>query len=128
EDLERRVGTRTREVRRLSIAVVETGRREQARIAQLLHDHLQQLLYGARMRLGLLDPADEDVRAVDGILGDAIQATRTLAVELAPPVLREEGLPAALGWLGRHVERVNGLRVAVEADGAAAHAPRHVQD
>lgn len=125
-DLERRVAARTREVRRLSIAVVETERREQARIAQLLHDHLQQLLHGARFRLGFLD--GDDARAVDGILADAIEAARTLAVELAPPVLREEGLPAALAWLGRHVERVNGLRVAVEADPEAACAPRHIQD
>ncbi len=128
-DLERRVEARTREVRRLSAALVETQRREQARIAQLLHDHLQQLLYGARMRLrSVSDAAPDDVQAVDTILVNAIQATRTLAAELAPPVLREEGLGAALCWLSGHIEEVHGLRVAAEVDEGVPVVPRHVQD
>ena len=129
-DLERRVERRTRQVRRLSVAAAEAERREQARIAQLLHDHLQQLLYGARMRLGLL-PRTDDIHAVDGILTDAIQATRTLVAELAPPVLREDGLPAALDWLAVHTERVHRLRVEVDAEvDASAHGdiPNHVRD
>src|SRR5690606_12899495 len=126
---ERRVEARTREVRRLSAALVETQRREQARIAQLLHDHLQQLLYGARMRLrSVSDAAPDDVQAVDTILVNAIQATRTLAAELAPPALREEGLGAALCWLSGHIEGVHGLRVAAEVDEGVPVVPRHVQD
>jgi signal transduction histidine kinase len=41
----------------------------------------------------------ELMKEVDAVLSDALQYTRTLVTQLSPPVLRDQGLPAALKWL-----------------------------
>lgn len=95
--------------------------RERQRLAAELHDHLQQLLVLAKLRIGqgkLLAapiPACADVmKQVDQVLADALTYTRTLVAELSPPVLHEFGLPAALRWLGEFMRRY-GLAVQVDA-------------
>jgi signal transduction histidine kinase len=97
---------------------------ERRRIAQILHDDLQQLLYAIRMRItnvGVdLAGADalvkQQIQEVDSWLTDAIRITRRLTVELSPPMLKEEGLVDALGWLATQMAEDNDLRVAILAE------------
>lgn len=127
QELEHRVEQRTRQVRRLSESMSMAEQRERERLSRLLHDDLQQLLYGTQMRMTLvqdrLDADDLDgvrratTRALEN-LDEAIRRTRQLTVDLTPPFLRGEGLADALEWLRSQMGELHGLEVAIDsADG-----------
>lgn len=118
------------QLRRLALELTAAEQCERKRLAAMIHDHLQQLLVAARMRVGLLthDAADPAlVRGTDQLLGEALQATRTLTAELRPPVLYEGGLLAALRWLAERMERQHALRLEVRTDPAAEPADEQVR-
>lgn len=123
--LEARIAERTRQLRALANQLTETERRERTRLAQVLHDHLQQLLVAARMQLATLargaDPFQHKraVAEAMAILQDALEASRSLAVELSPPVLAQAGLVGALEWLGARMQSQHGLSIQLQADTAA---------
>jgi PAS domain S-box-containing protein len=138
ETLEERVDERTRQVRRLSAALTQTEEKERRRIADLLHDHVQQLIYGANMLVGtvkryvsqLTEPnegleghqakLEEALEELQGLLEQAGQDTRSLSAELSPPVAAGKDLPGALDWLAGHMQKHYGLTVEVDlADGFA---------
>ncbi|MEX0741718.1 MAG: histidine kinase, partial [Phycisphaeraceae bacterium] len=99
--------------------------RQRRAIARALHDHLQQLLVAARLKIGRLkrDDQPEPARAVatdvDALLNEAITYTRTLTVELSPSVLYSDGLVAALHALVSQVLQRYNLNVTVQADAEA---------
>lgn len=116
ETLEDRVEARTAQTRRLALALTTAEQRERARVSQLLHDHVQQLIHGSRIWAETLidrqdDSPPEALERLMELLEEAIEAVRSLSVELSPPVLREEGLGAALQWLGSHVAKVHDLQL-----------------
>jgi signal transduction histidine kinase len=102
--------------------LTQTEHRERRRLAQMLHDDLQQLLVAAKMHLNLIPvvPGREDVRQglkdVDNLLAQAVQSARSLTVELSPPILFEQRLVVAFGWLARHMQEKYGLEVTVHED------------
>jgi len=120
QHLEARVAQRTDQVRALSSALTLAEQWERRRISQVLHDHLQQLLYGLQMRtqmltqdLGAIEQSElmTQLNELTELLNQAIVATRTLTVELNPPVLEGEGLDQGLRWLVHHVQETYGLNV-----------------
>jgi signal transduction histidine kinase len=132
ETLERRVAERTREaveraqkLRLLSaqLSLAEEG--ERRRIAEMLHEDLQQLLVAARMQLGALCKTqgaaqrEPIARELADLLGRSFQLTKSLSVELAPPVLYEHGLAAALEWFAAETRKNYNIEVTVEADSSA---------
>lgn len=134
-ELEQRVRERTVELRRradqlarLTSELTLAEQRERRRLAQVLHDHLQQLLVGANFGLQVLlrrvsDEQTQAVSDVQGLINEAISASRSLTVELSPPILHEAGLAAGLEWLARWMEEKHGLRVVLRAD-EEAHTDR----
>jgi PAS domain S-box-containing protein len=130
-DLERRVAERTEvaeqraaQLQALAFELTQAEQRERRRLAQLLHDHLQQLLVGAKFNINVLrgrtrsKPIVQMAGLVSDLLDEAVKASRSLTVELSPPILYDGGLVAALGWLGRQLHEKQGLTVRVETDGA----------
>jgi len=124
ESLERRVAERTaaaekraHELRQLVEELGHTEQRTRVSLAQILHDHLQQLLVAAKFRVRGLQyvrsPADlaEQTRQLEGLINDAIDEARSVAVGLSPPILQERGLAAGLEWLCRQFEEGHGLTV-----------------
>lgn len=114
-----------RQIRELASAVTLAEQRERKRVAQMLHDHIQQLLYGIQMRLHLLNSdlgnnapelVTQNLNESKRLLDDAISATRSLSVDLSPPMLHDEGMDVALKWLAAHMERVHGLSVDLRID------------
>lgn len=72
-------------------------------MSRILHDEFQQVLVSAKMGVEALDLLDEDARKQETkrlteILSDLIVNSRSLAVDLSPPVLSET-LGRALEWL-----------------------------
>lgn len=124
ETLEQRVAQRTQEVRDLAESLSTAEQEERQRIAQVLHDDLQQLLYGIqlkvafaldRMKKGEVDVALERGKRTIELLDQAITRTRQLTVDLNPPLFEEEGLLGALEWLRSQMRDLHGLEVAIFA-------------
>jgi light-regulated signal transduction histidine kinase (bacteriophytochrome) len=122
EELERRVGERTAQLRSLASDLEAAEDRERRQIARDLHDDLGQTLAAARIRLAALcDDQCGEVQAkaneVGALIDAASRSIRSLAAQLAPAVLNELGITAALDWLGEEIERTFGLKVSVRDDG-----------
>ena len=115
---------RTAQLRRLASDLTLAEQRAREQLARTLHDHLQQLLFSATLKLDRLSTNDSDrppaaaelLSRAKNDLTEAIAASRSLAVELFPPVLHEGGLPAALSWLTGWMKDKYGLIVDLAAD------------
>lgn len=122
QELERRVAQRTEQLRVLASDLEAAEERERRQIARDLHDDLGQTLAAARIRLATLcDDGRADVqgraREVGTLIDEASRSIRSLAAQLAPAVLNELGITAALEWLGEEIERTFALSVTVIDDG-----------
>lgn len=126
EKLEIRVQERTQQVRELAMKLALAEQAERKRVSQIIHDHVQQMLYAVQWRIHLMslnmDPGkraqnEAHFEDVDRLLNQAIHAARTLTVELSPPVLQNEGLPEAIRWLGAQMKEMHDLTVSIEFEG-----------
>ncbi len=112
---------RAEQLRALTLELTEAESRERRRLAQLLHDEFQQLVSAAKLKAGLVRGRMEDesqttmMKQIEGLLDQAIQASRSLVTELTPPLLHDAGLTPALQWLARRMERDQNLKVEIEA-------------
>lgn len=129
ETLEERVVERTaiaeqrsRQLRALAAELTQAEQKERRRLAQLLHDHLQQILVAAKFKVSMFqnEMADSNghpqLQEIDDLLHQAIEASRSLTVELSPPILYDGGLAPALPWLARWMNEKHGFKVLIEAD------------
>lgn len=121
EMLEQRVAERTEQLRTAAAQLLQAEQHERRRLASILHDTVQQSLVAAKMHLSMFgrntpDELRQHVQAMDELLTDSIHVSRTMAVELSPPVLDEQGLIAALEWLSQQVHEKHGLSVELAAD------------
>lgn len=104
-------------LRELSDELTRAEQRERDQLYELLHDHVQPLLVGARLGLcGICKdtPQEETLRVVADAneqISLVLQTARTLSVELNPPLIRERGLIPALESLCRWVRSNHGLIV-----------------
>jgi PAS domain S-box-containing protein len=105
----------TVQLRLLASQLNVAEQKERRRVAALLHDHLQQFLVSAKIHLKISAHAGEDLKGrlqkVESLIDQAIQASRTLTLELSPPVLHDAGLAAALNWLVRWMADKHHLQV-----------------
>ncbi len=125
--LEKRVEERTQQVREkehqvreLASQTVVATQTERNRIAQVLHDDLQQLLFAIEMKLNAFA---EDPRAVaspemiaevtetQGWIKRSIDITRRLALDLSMQVLEKQSFDDALRSLAAQMREVHGLNV-----------------
>jgi len=122
ETLEERVRERTVRLRDMSLQMTRVEERARRRLAQVLHDHLQQLLAASRMQLNMLRGQARDesfvqvLDQVDRLLEESIDESRSLTAELSPTVLYSSGLSPALRWLAEHMQDRYNLQVDVEAE------------
>ncbi|RPI21904.1 MAG: PAS domain S-box protein [Acidobacteria bacterium] len=90
--------------------------RERQRLSKILHDHIQQLLVGAKYRLHAFpgtgtDATKKRISAVEELLDECIKTSRTLTAELSPPILQDGGLCDSLEWLAEWMADKYGLTV-----------------
>jgi len=111
-------------LRRLASEVTFAEERERRRIAVELHDNLGQMLAVAKMRLGTLaecagQKQKEVISEIRALLERSIEFTRSLTIELSPPVLYELGLEPAVEWLLERVRKEHNLKVSLQTAGAS---------
>jgi PAS domain S-box-containing protein len=123
----------TIQLRHLALELTRATEGERRQLAQGLHDNLQQILVAAKYHAETLErqipapPLREIAATVLQFLDEAIKATRSLTLELSPPILYDAGLAAALQWLGRWMYERQGLRVRVQVDHQAEPASEPIR-
>jgi len=120
QELRHRAG----QLQKLTLELSQTEDRERRRLAEILHDDLQQVLAAAKFHMGMLSSrirSDGELRELAGQIGDllkeAIGKSRSLSHELSPAVLYQSDLGETLDWLAHQVYAKHGLTVHVEVRG-----------
>lgn len=120
----RELQERARQLQRLTMELSHAEDRERRRLAQILHDELQQLLVGARLHVeflhkkleGSTEEAETALDRTRGLITQAIEKSRNLSHELNPPFIAQGTLAEALDWLARQMNTTCGLTVELDAD------------
>jgi signal transduction histidine kinase len=114
---------RARQLQKLTLELTEAEERERARIAEILHDDLQQMLAAAKIHMGLLSGRIESnagaqvlVRQAEDLLVEAIAESRSLSRELSSPALVQTNLRAAFDWLADQMRAKHGFTVHLEVE------------
>jgi two-component system CheB/CheR fusion protein len=124
QSLEERVEKRSEQVRELAGRLTMAEHEERARIAQVLHDDLQQQLYSIQIQLEFLraeastEAMLQEIAGMEQFLLAAMETARQLSVDLSPPILEGEGLLEALQWLSSQMQQRYQLDVQIKAVGA----------
>jgi signal transduction histidine kinase/CheY-like chemotaxis protein len=129
---ERALVQRSEHLRALAGEITLVEHRQRRRLAQILHDDLQQSLVGAKFRVSLLQTEvakglKDEVGAIEALLNDCLDSARNLTADLSPPVLHEEGLLAGLRWLARRMSERQGLEVEFTAPGSLPPLPEDMK-
>lgn len=112
----RTLADKNRQIEALAAALTLTEQRERHHVAQILHDHLQQVLYALKFRMSGVksassNPNSQTFEDFNRLIEDAIHTTRTLTIDLSPPILKGEGLKDALIWLNHQMSDNHDLEV-----------------
>jgi PAS domain S-box-containing protein len=120
QELRHRAG----QLQKLTLELSQAEDRERRRLAEILHDDLQQVLAAAKFHLGMLNSriqGDGELRELateaGELLREAIGKSRNLSHELSPAVLYQSDLGETFEWLARQVHAKHGLTVHVEVRG-----------
>lgn len=115
---------RAAQLQKLAMELSQAEDRERRRLAEILHDDLQQVLAAAKFHLGILNSRlrdNEELRnlasQIVNLLREAIAKSRSLSHELSPMVLYQSDLGETFEWLARQVRAKHGLTVHVEVRG-----------
>ena len=127
ETLEQQVADRTqlaesraRQLQSLAVELIEAEERERKRIAELLHEDLQQILASARLQLqaaGANAPPASMLESVERLLAASIEKSRSLSHELSPAILNHSDLITALRSLPLRMAEQFGLFVKLKTSG-----------
>jgi signal transduction histidine kinase len=129
ETLRADLAASARRVRHLAERLTDAEETERQRIASVLHDDLQPLVYGARVQIDTLrtqmeegvvaldefpddaPPPREQLNGLSTQLKQAVSLTRSLSSTIRPPVLHSSSFADALQWLTVRVEETLGADV-----------------
>lgn len=113
---------RTAQLRLLAAQLSQAEQRERHRLAKILHDDLQQLLVGAKFSLGMVRNQVKDekllqaVQRVSDLLDQSVATSRSLTMEMSPPILYQSSMRQVLEWLARWMHQKHGLTVRLQVD------------
>jgi len=120
EELERRA----RLLQKMALELTEAEERERKRLAEILHDDLQQVLVATKFHVESLTSqvikdaeARETTEQVRELLVAAIERSRTLSHEISSPALAQEDLGRIFEWLARQMQTKHGFSVHLEMGG-----------
>jgi len=123
EEVERRLKAVRTKLRETTLLLASAERRERERLAQILHDSLQQILVAAKWNLTRVEQDSrvatelkDSLSQISDLLEQSIEQTRALTLDLSPPALKGGILPN-LEWLAHHFEESYGLEVRIRTEG-----------
>jgi PAS domain S-box-containing protein len=96
--------------------------RERRRISSELHDRIGQTLAITRIRLGKLiesvssDIFKKELEEIRNLVKQTIHHTRSLTVEISPPILYELGFVAAVEWYVEQIQQQSAYKIQFEDD------------
>lgn len=114
------------QMRNLNIERASAELNERRRIAQLLHDDLQQRIFAIKMHLERLqdgfathdaEAAKEDFAKLEAWLSEAIQMTRKLSSDINPLGISGSTLPEVILWLAAEMQEQYELETKFEGNG-----------
>lgn len=114
---------RTAQLQKTALELTLAEQRERQRMAAVLHDGLQQLLYAAEYEAQFLARhvnhagGQESLKRLNERLSKAIASCRDLNWDLSPPLLRQGGFGQALKWLAQWMRDTHRLTVDVRTKG-----------
>jgi PAS domain S-box-containing protein len=113
---------RREQVESLASELLLAEERERRRLAQDLHDDLNQTIALARLKLGqVLDQMQGPLRCqaqeIVDLVNQANESARSLTFQLSPPILHDLGFEPAVQWLVEDVGKRYGLQIALEGPG-----------
>lgn len=126
---ERDLVDRHRQLRMLADRQNSIAESERSRLAQGLYEDIGQLLSSVKLRLALLarqsgsGPFAPSLAEIEDLVDLAVKETRSLTRGVCPPVLRNEGLPAALQWMCSEAASRYGVRCTFSGTPAACSLP-----
>jgi signal transduction histidine kinase len=136
EEARQAVAQKAAQLQRLLAETVNVQERERQRIAQDLHDGLNQLIVGAllelksaRERLERADAAGADaaLQAVGGVLHQVERELRQVIHDLRPPILDALGLVPSLRRCCEQFQAQAGIVCELRAEGAPYRLPPEVE-
>ena len=110
------------QLRKLAMDLTHAEESERKRLALLLHDHLQPFLVAATMKVSLLVPPVSEIEQVKTVretldlIKSAINASRSLTMDLCPPILLDAGILPGLRWLAVWIKENYGLSVEISGE------------
>lgn len=133
DQLESLVRERTTRLRGLASQLTLAEHRERRRIAEILHEDLQQRLVAIRYRISMIAArksgsfTPKDAEELQDELAGVIELSRDLTTQLRPPVLYDLGMEAVMEWLAGQMQSRFGLVVHLEACGECVDASDNVR-
>jgi PAS domain S-box-containing protein len=115
----RLIETRSKQLQALAVELIEAEEHERQRLADHLHDELQQMLAAAKIQLDSVSQGQPDELTLSNVrhlLEASIRESRSLSHELSPQVLQHADLVAALKWIARYYREQFGLQVELKMD------------
>jgi PAS domain S-box-containing protein len=109
--------SRARQLQALAVELIEAEESERQRLADLLHDDLQQILASAKMQLQTACESSEPepmLVAVERLLQTSMDKSRTLSQEISPSVFNHAGLVVSIKTLVRQMKERFGLQVELD--------------
>lgn len=122
-DAEARMRAYQQRLREMAARVDGDSTQVRRELATQLHDEVSTPLAAVLMRLQLMrgdrvaEPDAEELDAVIDLLRQTVSKSRELASEMAPPILYELGIVAAIEWLCDRYGQQTGLRCEVSCEG-----------
>jgi len=130
---EERIGFYRERLRSLAAELSLAEEAERRTIASDLHDHIGQALTTLKMKVVEIQRSmafsgyEQTLEEMRKLLDQTIRTTRSLTVEISPPVLYELGLVPAIQWLGDQFKSKHGLAIDVRAGDGGEQADEIVQ-
>jgi PAS domain S-box-containing protein len=116
------LSVRANQLRALAGELTTAELRERKRVSKILHDGLQQDLAVAKLQVGGLSrqlkspQLRQEAEAIEKLLAESIDMSRSLSADLSPPILHESGLEGGLEWLARRLLDKHGINVDLSID------------
>ncbi len=114
DETQRTLEERNAQLHGLTAQLTLAEQKERRQLAGVLHDELQQILVGLKLRLECVD--DATAKPCQDLLESCLQITRSLTAKLCPSVLYKGNMVAVLEWLTQWAKEKYGLDITLETD------------